>query len=837
MTYLWRARRRALRREPLQSALLILSLALGVAVVVAVDLVNAASRTAMASASAQLEGFSTHRLEGPGGSLDLATYAELRRAWRQGTLLASEDRVRGFAPVLEGRLRLGDGRGLVLLGIDPFASLQNVAFSDAGQATSALAWESFLLQPGAAFLPDGFLSAEGLALGDAIPVQGRPPLTVLGTLPGDDGASAQPLAVVDLATAQEWLGVTDRLSRIDLALTPPATQGLGRRALERLFPGLLLPNKAPPVALHPALRTRYPGLMVRSQAETRLALGGLASAFQLNLAAMGLLAMVVGLYLLYGALTFSVRRRLESFGRFRALGVPQGQLRSLVLREALVFASLGALLGLGLGRVLAGGLLGLVSDTLAGLYDQVAIAALPFDPVPYLKGLLLALGGAFFVAWPLAGEAARAPLLPRAGRPLAPPTRLSSAVGLGLGAALLLSFPTGYLGALAALAALLLAGAQLVAPVTGGLLRVLGRLAEPLPLGLRLPLREASRGLGRAQLALAALVVALATAVGMTIMVSSFRLTVADWLTERLDAPVLVRGAALGADRPVLEAALHAAREAGVVSGWVWRQGVEDWLEPHPVSVVLLEAEGRPAPQLRLSEPLARRLARPDAPTLSWPGRLDGAQALAPFYRAYGGGRPELEMPRALWQGATPEGPWGLAVYGDAEVLERRLAPILPDGAEMLAQGPVKARALAIFDRTFRVTAVLQTLAGLVAGVGLLSAFAGLALDRQRQLSALRVLGAPRRFAARQLLLEAGLLASLAGLCALPLGLLAAWVLCDAVNLRAFLWTLDFHVPAGAFLQALALALGAGLLAALGPALRAALAPPAHVLEVLRAEG
>jgi putative ABC transport system permease protein len=132
---------------------------------------------------------------------------------------------------------------------------------------------------------------------------------------------------------------------------------------------------------------------------------------------------------------------------------------------------------------------------------------------------------------------------------------------------------------------------------------------------------------------------------------------------------------------------------------------------------------------------------------------------------------------------------------------------------------------------------VLQALAGLVAGVGLLSAFAGLALDRQRQLSALRVLGAPRRFAARQLLLEAGLLASLAGLCALPLGLLAAWVLCDAVNLRAFLWTLDFHVPAGAFLQALALALGAGLLAALGPALRAALAPPAQVLEVLRAEG
>jgi putative ABC transport system permease protein len=154
-----------------------------------------------------------------------------------------------------------------------------------------------------------------------------------------------------------------------------------------------------------------------------------------------------------------------------------------------------------------------------------------------------------------------------------------------------------------------------------------------------------------------------------------------------------------------------------------------------------------------------------------------------------------------------------------------------------LAQGPVKARALAIFDRTFRVTAVLQTIAGVVAGVGLLSAFAALALDRRQQLSALRILGAPGPFAARQLLLEAGLLAGVAGVLALPLGALAAWVLCDAVNLRAFHWTLTLHWPPPAFLEALLLALGAGLLAALGPALKAWRAPTAEALEVLRAQG
>jgi len=834
MSLLWRARWRALLREPGQGALLILSLALGVAVVVAVDLVNAASRTAMASASAQLQGASTHRIEGPGGSLSLDAYGALRRAWRAGTLLEGDVPVTGFAPLLEGRLTLPDGSPLRLLGIDPFSSLRQEGVG----STQTLSWAQFLTTPGAALLSPSV--GPELAPGDRLSLPGAAALTVLGRLPGAE-ADALALAVVDLATAQEWLGATDRLSRVELVLPEAPPRSVLRRGLERLFPGLLLPEATPEVRLAPALRAAYPGLALRSQRETELALGGLASAFQLNLAAMGLLALVVGLYLLYGALAYSVRRRLESFGRFRALGVAPAALQRHVLQEAMIFAGLGALLGLLLGRLLAGGLLGLVSATLEGLYDQVAIGALPLDWVPYGKGLVLALGGGLAVAWPLAREAGRAPLLPRAGRPPAQTggrTGLAFALGLSLLALALLKMPSGYLGALLALAAILLAGAQGVGPVSAWLLRGLNRLAAPLPLRLRLPLREASRGLGRAQLALAALVVALATAVGMTIMVTSFRLTVADWLEDRLDAPVLARGPALGEARGRLEEALEAARRDGVVSGWVWRQSVDDWLEGQPVRVTLLEAVGREAPVLRLSEPLARQLGRPEGGALSWSGRLPGAEALAPYYRSYGGGRLELEMPRALWQGPEPTGrPWGLAVYGAPEALLPRLQAALPRSAELLAQGPVKARALVIFDRTFRVTAVLQTIAGVVAGVGLLSAFAALALDRRQQLSALRILGAPGPFAARQLLLEAGLLAGVAGVLALPLGALAAWILCDAVNLRAFHWTLTLHWPPPAFLEALFLALGAGLLAALGPALQAWRAPTSEALEVLRAQG
>ena len=93
----------------------------------------------------------------------------------------------------------------------------------------------------------------------------------------------------------------------------------------------------------------------------------------------------------------------------------------------------------------------------------MAIAALPLDLVPYGKGLVLALGGGLAVAWPLAREAGRAPLLPRAGRSPAQTggrAGLAFALGLSLLALMLLRLPSGYLGALLALAAILLAGAR-----------------------------------------------------------------------------------------------------------------------------------------------------------------------------------------------------------------------------------------------------------------------------------------------------------------------------------------------------------------------------------------
>ena len=317
------------------------------------------------------------------------------------------------------------------------------------------------------------------------------------------------------------------------------------------------------------------------------------------------------------------------------------------------------------------GLLGLISATLEGLYDQVAIAA-PLDlaPVPYGKGLVLALGGGLAVG-PWLGK--------RGGRP-APGGAFASADRRQGGACLCAGpFPCsradglcdchrGISGRCLRWPRSCSQGLREIETLTALLLRGLNRLAAPLAPAAALAAPGAGRGLGRAQLALAALVVALATAVGMTIMVSSFRLTVADWLEDRLDAPVLARAKPWGRRGGPLRAALEAARRDGLVSGWVWRQSVDDWLEGMPVRVTLLEAAGHEAPSLRLSGPLARQLGR-TAGGAALAGRLPDGEFLAPYYRSCGGGRLELGVPRALWAGPAPAGPWGLAVYGAPEAV------------------------------------------------------------------------------------------------------------------------------------------------------------------------
>ena len=136
-----------------------------------------------------------------------------------------------------------------------------------------------------------------------------------------------------------------------------------------------------------------------------------------------------------------------------------------------------------------------------------------------------------------------------------------------------------------------------------------------------------------------------------------------------------------------------------------------------------------------------------------------------------------------------------------------------------LNQG-LRAEALAIFDRTFAITAALRLLAVVVAFIGVLSALMSLQLERVRELGILRATGMTLRQLWQLTLLETGLMGGVAGLLAMPTGFVLAYVLIHVINVRSFGWTLQMQLNPSYFVQAFGVALLAALLAGIYPAMR-----------------
>ena len=179
------------------------------------------------------------------------------------------------------------------------------------------------------------------------------------------------MLVTDIATAQEVAGIPGRLSRIDLIVgfRPP-----DRALLERIR------------------RALPPGAELVSAGAQAGAIASMTAAFTLNLRALSLLALVVGMFLIYNTMTFSVVQRRTVLGMLRALGVTRGEIFTLVTVEALVLGVVGTGLGIGLGLGLAQGLLHLVTRTINDLYFALSVRDVSLTPAAIVEAAGLGLG-------------------------------------------------------------------------------------------------------------------------------------------------------------------------------------------------------------------------------------------------------------------------------------------------------------------------------------------------------------------------------------------------------------------------------------------------------------
>jgi len=858
-----RTSRRYLTRHPGQIVLTVLGVALGVAVVVGIDLAVQSNRAAFRVSAETVSGRATHAVQGGAAGLDEAAFRRIR---------LETDAV--AAPVVEGVVTTPriPGRALRILGVDPVSEAPFRPYLSGERGGLGLT-DGLLATPYAVVLTAGTAREAGVEEGDSLPVVAngrRLALPVAGLLRPGDASSRQGLRdvlVTDVAWAQEILEQVGSLSRIDLRLPDAPDAGEA-------------PGDADAASTLAEVRALLPADAVLAPAGTRAsAMDEMIGAFDLNLTALSLLALVFGMFLIYNALTFSVVQRREMIGTVRALGVTRGEVIRQVLGEAAVVGVVGSAIGLALGVVLGRGLVRLVTRTINDLYFVVSVEGLALPPSVLVKGAVLGVGTTLLAAALPAREAAAAS--PRSAltrsfveekwRALVPTTLVAGAALLVAGSVALLVV-RGITVSFAALFAVILGMALLTPAATVGLMRlarpVAGRVAGILG-------TMASRGvvttLSRTAPAIAALMVAVSVTVGLGVMIDSFRGTVERWLDQTLQADVYVSPPAVVSSRtegrldPAVVESLATA--PGVRGASTYRGTTVPTRAYGELRLVALDLhprgeeafdfrEGEAGPALAafrregavlVSEPFAFRhdVGVGDSVRLPTPEGVRALPVAGVFYD-YGSERGVVMMARAtydrFWDDPAvtslalflePGAPSGGEAVVDA-LRERASAAAAGAGGaapvSIQSNRALRRGSLIVFDRTFAITGVLRGLAFVVAFIGVLSALMALQLERARELGVLRANGLTPGQVWKFVTAQTGLMGATAGLLAIPAGWVLALIMIHVVNKRSFGWTLRMELGPEVFLQAVGLALAGALLAGIYPAWRMSRTPPATAL-------
>lgn len=879
--FLWHVARHA-RRHPLLAALNVLSVALGVAVYLAIGIANHSASESFAGSVDLVAGKANLEVRAPGGGFDELLLPKL----------AAAPGVRAATPVVEGYVTLPDfpGEYLQILGVDlftqaPFATFTIGEAREAAGSSVNLDPEPWLAGPDALALSDEFARAHGLKLGDKLRVQvnGRETsLTVRFLLRLDAtvaGRGNSRVGALDIGWAQEFLGKRGQLSGIQLLMDQPAEAERVAVELRKLVPA--------------DVNVAAPG---QRSGQIQKMLGS----FELNLGALSLISLLVGMFLIYNTIAASVVRRRVEVGILRAVGATRLEVQALFLGEAALFGIGGVLLGLVGGVLLARFLLGReIARVVSTLYALVSIDHYHLTPWLVGSAVFFGLGSVLVAAWLPAHEGARVDpvaALSLGGGAVREGSRLNrgrwllaglGSVGLALAcSALALTTGPAWLGFGAAFFVLLgfaftapmvtTAGAALFEKLWGNHKDTEAQSPEGqrdfLPSWLRdfvviiprLAAQNLTRSLHRTAVIVAALMAAVAMTVGVSVMIHAFRETVNTWINRALQADLFLTPSAnetIAGGSPAFFPAevLAQLRTFPGVSGveTVREFGVNVRGERISMGVVSGESRGKLAfvggdaerklrafyepDRLLCSEPFARRFGVREGDKLPLPtpegvieftvagvyydySRDSGVLAIARenFLRRW---HDDRVMSVALYLHDPKQ------IEGIADALRTRFN----QKGEFLifSNRAIRERVFEIFEQTFRVTGVLRGIAVVVAVIGIFLTLTTLVAEREREIGVLRAVGASRGQIQGTVLTESALIGVLSSALGLVAGLALAVVLVFVINKAFFGWSIQFAIPWGTVLATPLWIIPAAVLAGWGPAVRAGRVP---IAAAVRAE-
>jgi putative ABC transport system permease protein len=782
-----------LREHPARTLLALIAIVLGVALGVAVHLINSSALNEFSLAAHHLAGEADLVVRGPRAGFDETLYPRIARM----------PQVEAANPAVELEVPIfGKDGTLKVIGFDPLRAAQ-VQPSLLPERTAAVAElfaaDSVLLSPSAA-------RWLGLGTGGVLPMLVGTRVVeakVVGLLP--EASYRQRIAVMDIATAQWRLGRLGKLNRIDLRLKPGVVVAAFRRELE--------------IHLPPGVQVATPG----SDAERG---ASLSRAYRLNLDMLALIALFTGAFLVFSAQMLSLMRRRAQFALLRALGLTRRSLAAWVLAEAGAIGVVGAILGLVVGYAVARfAIASFGADLGAGYFRSIA-PGFHVDPAALLAyfvlGVLFALIGAAAPAWEAARRAPARAL--HAGDEEEEGLRRVRTFWPGisacaLGAALTFAPPVGGLPLAGYCAiALILSGVILLVPqfVSGAL----GLIAPPRAVSPALALSQLQATPRQVAVSVAAIVASFSLMVAMLIMVHSFRSSLETWLERMLPADLYLRTQRAGETGYLTPGEQERLQSVPGVMRIEFLRTQNLLLAPDRPPVILLAGPADSARMLLTIGPTS-------APSPGDPPAVWVSEVAADIYGWRTGQRVKLPIGGIL-RDYTVAGIWrdyvrqsgaiaidrqlyvsltGDALANDAAIwlapgtaqiaVERALRERLghAEGIELASTREVRANSLALFDRTFAVTYALEIAAVLIGLFGISVSFGAQALARRREFGVLRHLGMSRRGIGTMLGWEGGIVSVLGTVVGLALGSAIALILIHVVNRQSFHWSMDLYVP------------------------------------------
>jgi putative ABC transport system permease protein len=830
--YLLRTLGAQVRRAPSLYGLTVAGVALGVAAVLTIQILNRNALAAFAGSVQAVSGDADLSVLGRGPTFPDSLYPAVlgtpgvAAAWalyRTDLAVAGED-----AFFLDA------------VGVDLFAPVAVPFVGETPDSPEASLAEA-LARPGWTAISPELARALSLAVGDTLAVSSGSRRVVLTVGALVDFRRLTPLAgtrliVLDLAQAQHLLGAADRLTQVDLrAADGTDLDALAARLRARLGPAVEI--------VTPEQR--------QQEAE------GLLSAFRLNLTALSFISLFVGVFLVYSAVQASLVRRRAEFGLLRSLGATSSQVLGLIAAEVALLGALGTAIGLPLGYWTARANVEVVSATLTNLYLLQEIEALHLPPGLYVLAAAIGIGGALAGALLPALDMSRrdtktllaAFTLHEQLRSRALPLFLAGLTVLAATAAWYRLGGHRWRPAGFALAVALLVALPLLTPFVVRRLAAVPRVRD---FGLAYGLRSLGVRLQTTAFATAGLGVAVSMLVGITLMIGSFRETLALWVDSSLRADVYVttpswrgRGEDAVLDSALVRAlgALPGVRAVDRLRGFPARSGerrvalagVEMGIPFGESRFPLLSGDRDAAlaavhhdGAVLISEPLARKagLRTGDALPLETP-RGERPFPIAGIYYDYSSESGTVILNIATLAEAFGEGPVNsIALYlepdRDAEAVVGEIRARFPDAPLLLRSNrALRADVFTVFEQTFAITRILQAMALLIAVCGITLTLLVLARERLSELALYRALGAHPRQIAGLFLVEGTGIGVLGLVLGLVGGALLASILVFVINRAYFGWTIQVAVPGATLASQAATILLAAALASLYPALRA----------------